>query len=239
MMLAKPPSPATRQVAVPPIVVILLFLAIAVAGVYAWRQDQKRQEAVREWAFGRGWRVWPGGDWGPHTEYPAVKLFQRGHSRSSGTIVRGQVDGRDIALFDYKYVTGSGKNRTTHRRGVVVVRTDFPVLPLEVRPENALDKVGEFFGRDDIDFESAEFSSRFYVSSPDRKWAYDIIHARVMELLLREAAEFTIEFGNFEVALHRRGYCDPSRYEHAVRLAQRLLELVPDYVVRQMKGEAP
>ncbi len=221
----------------PPGVIILIVLIVAAAGLYGWRQDQKRQQAVREWAFGRGWRSWPGGDWGPHTEYPAVRVFQRGHSRKSDNIVRGQSGGRDVAAFDYRYVTGSGKNRTTHRRGVLVLRTSFPVQPLQIRPESALDKVGEFFGRDDIDFESAEFSRRFHVSADDRKWAFDIVHARVMELLLARAGDFTVEFGSFEVCLHRRGYCDPDRYEQALALATELLDLVPDYVVREMKGE--
>ena len=38
---------------------------------------------------------------------------------------------------------------------------------------------------DDIDFESDEFSRKFYVQSSDRKFAYDVLHPRMMEFLLQ------------------------------------------------------
>ncbi len=99
-----------------------------------------------------------------------------------------------MTCLDWQFVTGSGKNRQTHRHAVVIVETGLPVIPLEIRREHLLDKVGEFLGHDDIDFESAEFSRTFHVTAADRKWAYDVIHTRTMEYLL-QAPPFTIAFG--------------------------------------------
>ena len=48
----------------PWIFLVILALLVALA-IWLWLQDQKRQEAVRLWALGRGWRVWPGGEGGP------------------------------------------------------------------------------------------------------------------------------------------------------------------------------
>lgn len=221
-----------------PWIFLLVVAALAAFGIWAWQQDQKRQEAVRLWALGRSWRVWPGGEGGPLHEHPALGVLQRGHSRRCGCLVRGELDGLPLALFDYRYVTGHGKNRTTHRLALAVVDLPYPVQPLRLRPEHAFDKVGEFLGADDIDFESAEFSARFHVAADDRKWAYDVIHARMMEFLLEAPAGFALEMGSHEIAVFRRGYGTPAVYEQALALLQGVRERIPDYVIRQQRGEA-
>ncbi len=96
--------------------------------------------------------------------------------------------------------------------------------------------MGEFLGADDIDFESAEFSRRFYVKANDRKWAYDVIHTRTMDFLMN-APKATIEFGMGEIAVYRTGRSRTAGYEQALATAAGLYELIPDFVVRQMKGE--
>jgi len=40
------------------------------------------------------------------------------------------------------------------------------------------------FGYQDINLESAEFSKTFCVRSPDKKFAYDVCNAKMMEYLL-------------------------------------------------------
>lgn len=220
-----------------PWIVGALLVMLAVVAVYVWRQDQKRQEALRVWAFGRGWRVWPGGQGGPLYEHPAVTLLNRGHSRSTGCLIAGELDQQPLRLFDYRYVTGHGKNRTTHRHGVAILTVPFPVRPLRIRPEHVFDKVGEFLGADDIDFESAEFSRRFHVSADDRKWAFDVIHTRMMEYLLKAPAEWSLEFGSHEIVAFRRGYAQGADYEAAIALLRGVRELIPEYVIRQQRGE--
>ena len=220
----------------PPIGFLIVLIAIAAFGIYSWRQDQKRREALMAWAASRRWRLMRHGVAGLGSRYPGIKLFDRGHSRSNGNAVSGELEGHPVLCLDYKYVTGHGKNRSTHRFGVVILETGFPTIPLQIRRENPLDKVGEFFGRDDIDFESAEFSRRFHVTSADPKWAYDIIHARTMEYLM-DAPPVAIEFGMGEIAVYRSGRNAPSDHETCLTVARRLLETVPDYVVKQMRGE--
>ncbi|MCK9997461.1 MAG: hypothetical protein KAH56_14395, partial [Candidatus Krumholzibacteria bacterium] len=163
--------------------------------------------------------------------------FQKGHSRHAKNIIKGEFNGRSVTLMDYRYTVGHGKNRSTHNRGVVLLACDFPTVPLFIRRENPLDRVGEFFGADDIDFESAEFSRKFFVKSADRKWAYDVVHTRTMEYLMKSPSCFTIEFGFGEIAIYQNGWCGTDNYEKALEMAWDLHELIPDYVVRQMKGE--
>ena len=219
-----------------PVIVVIIILAVGAGLFLAWQADKKRREALLLWASARGWNMVPGKSKSLHQDFPGLKVFQKGHSKSSKNIIKGEHHGRPVTLLDYRYVTGHGKNRSSHNRGMVILHCDFPTVPLFIRRENPLDRVGEFFGADDIDFESAEFSRKFYVKSPDRKWAFDVIHTRTMEYLLK-APSFTIEFGFGEIAVYRTGHCGAEQYEQALELARGLYDLIPDYVVRQMKGE--
>jgi hypothetical protein len=221
---------------VPPVLVVIIIIAIGAGLFIAWQNDRKRREALLLWASGRRWNFLPGKAGSMHHEFSGLKVFQKGHSRSAKNLIKGDHKGRPITLMDYRYVVGHGKNRSTHNRGVAILHCDYPTVPLFIRRENPLDRVGEFFGADDIDFESAEFSRKFYVKSSDRKWAFDIIHTRTMEYLLK-APSFTIEFGFGEIAVYRNGHCNTDQYEQAIALAWDMYNLVPDYVVRQMKGE--
>jgi len=220
-----------------PGVAAVLIIVGGAAMYLAWRQDQQRLRRLRLWGKARG--LWPQPDAkrGWDKRYPGLRELQRGHSRKSRLTLAGEVDGRRTVCLDYVFVTGSGKNRTTHRRAMLIVETGFPVIPLVIRREHAFDRVGEFFGLDDIDFESAEFSRKFHVSSSDRKWAYDVIHTRTMEYLL-QAPSFTIAFGMGEIAVYRTGTLQPEFADEALGVARRMIELLPEYVVARLKGES-
>jgi hypothetical protein len=223
---------------VQPVGVILIILVAVVVGTLAWRQDQKRRRRLRRWARAHRLQHDGGRRRGWEKRYPAVKLFDRGHSRQSVLVLEGEDEGRELVCLDYRYVTGSGKNRQTHRYGVVVLQTPGPVIPLRIRREHVFDKVGEFFGHDDIDFESSEFSRRFHVSAADRRWAYDVIHQETMAYLLA-APPLTVEFGFAEIAVYKRGALSAETAEQGLQMARRMLALIPADVlsgVSQPKG---
>jgi hypothetical protein len=218
-----------------PLVFLLVVAGLAALGVVAFRAEEKRQRQLRHWARARGLARGTGLEHAWDERYPGQSVFRRGRSRKVALLLGGEVDGLPVTAMDYRFVTGSGKNRTTHHRAVVIVETGFPTIRLEIRREHVFDRVGEFLGHDDIDFESAEFSRTFHVSSPDRKWAYDVIHARTMEYLLT-APPFAVTFGFGEVAVIRNGRLNAQDAEAALLMARRLIELVPDYVIAQMRG---
>ncbi len=219
----------------PPLGFFVVIAVIAVFIVISWRRDRQRREALTAWAAARGWRFSKQGPPRLHTRFPGLKILGRGHSRSSGNVITGSIDGHDVTCLDYRYVTGSGKSRSTHPIGMVVLDCGFPTIPLQIRREHAFDRIGEFLGADDIDFESAEFSRRFYVKSNDRKWAYDIIHSRTMDYLM-QAPKLDIEFGMGEIAVYRAGHNSPAQHEEALAVARAMMALIPDYVIKQMKG---
>ncbi len=62
-------------------------------------------------------------------------IFSIGHSRVATDLVRG-IRPRFVEFANYQYVTGSGKNRTTHSWGYVAVKLDVPL------PHIVLDATG-------------------------------------------------------------------------------------------------
>ena len=98
------------------------------------------------------------------------------------------------------------------------------------------DRITEFFGLDDIDFESAEFSRKFFVKAKDKRWAYDVIHTRTMQFLL-DMPQFTMQFDPLHAIAHRSSKFKTGEFEAAAEVIVGILDRLPDYLVKQMQGE--
>ena len=219
-----------------PALLFVLF-GILVSGGVIWSlyAASERRKELAAWAHSRGLAFNRAKDTTLDDRFPDFDCLRRGHSRYGHNLIRGRWSGREFLGFDYHYVTGSGKNRQTHNFSAVVLVSDVLLRPLFIRPEGFFDKVGEFFGLDDIDFESAEFSREFYVKSADRRWAYDVIHARTMEFLL-SAPKFHIEMDFQHVIAWRSSTFEPVEFSAAADVISGLLNRLPEYVVRRQKG---
>lgn len=214
------------------IVIIVLGVLIIAYSIYA---AAKRRKMLAAWAQRRGLSFSPSNDSDMDDRFGGFKCLHRGHGRHACNIASGEWDGLGITAFDYHYTTGSGKNRQHHSFSAVIVRSPIPLKPLFIRREGFFDKVSAFFGFDDIDFESAEFSRRFFVSADDKKWAYDVIHQRMMEYLM-SAPEFAIQFDSANIIAWRSRRFDPPELEAAIRMIRGMLDLLPEYLVREMTG---
>jgi hypothetical protein len=216
---------------------LLVFVAIAgcvIAGL--WLGAKRRKELVA-WAADAGLSFSLDPDRTIEHRYPEFGCLRRGHSRYAYNIASGTWNGRTVESFDYRYVTGQGKDRTTHTFSAVILTSRLRLKPLRLRTENVFDKLTEFVGVEDIDFESAEFSRAFYVTSPDKKWAYDVLHQRTMEFLLA-SPRFSIEFDAGHVICWRNRRFNLQARAAAMGVAEGILDRLPEYVIReQNKGE--
>jgi hypothetical protein len=94
----------------------------------------------------------------------------------------------------------------------------------------------EAVGLDDIDFELAEFSRAFYVKAGDRKWAFDVFPQATMEYLLG-APRFTVEMGGPHVMVRKGSLHGPADHAAALAVAEGILDRLPGYLLRELKGE--
>jgi hypothetical protein len=217
---------------------IWIFLAIAIfivgsiiCGVYA---SAKRSKELADWALSRQLDFVAAKDGFFDNKYPNFKCLNTGHSRYAYNIMTGGLAGRVFLGCDYHYATGSGKNRTDHYFSLVIVKSPVLLEPLFIRPENFLDKLAEFAGFNDIDFESAEFNKKFYVKAPNKKWAYDIISPGMMEFLMQSPV-FSIQFDLLSVIVYRDRRFSTVDFEVAVDLINGVFERIPEYVIRDNK----
>ena len=188
----------------------VLFFLIAVAGAalfvyFAWLEQKKRREELAALAHELGWSFDPSHDSLHDEQFAQFEIFSRGHGRSAYNTLEGSIEllGADCSVrmgdFKYKVTSGSGKNRrtTTYRFSYLIVQLPFHGIPaLVIRPEGVFDKLAGVFGFDDIDFESVEFSRRFFVKGTNKRFAYDVIDPRMMEFLLHSGSPMVdIEHG--------------------------------------------
>jgi len=187
---------------------VLIVAGVAAVGLAVWwhyKQEKERREALFALAQKLGWRFDPSRDTSHDNEYSHFEIFRRGHSRSAHNTLTGETEiaGRlytaKMGDFTYKVTTSNGKttSTTTYRFSYLIVHLPFVGAPdLLIRREGLFDKLAGVFGRGSINFESEEFSRRFYVNSPDRKFAFDVVTPRMMEFLMKgKPAAVDIEQG--------------------------------------------
>lgn len=218
-------------------------IVVIIAGlIYSFIQAARRRQALEQWAKKRGWRF-DGSrrDHAMHQRYGFDCLERGTDDRYAFNFVEGEYDGRPIVTFDYHYATysnsKSGRKTNHHYFSAVIMECRLPLKPLKIRREGFFDKVANFFGRNTINFESAEFSSKFHVEAPDRKWAYDVIHTRTMKMLMRAPALEIQMYGPWLIAADRR-QMTIARLEKALKLLDGMIDNLPDYVRQDLQQGA-
>ncbi len=220
-------------------VVFLGFIAFAVVvALVGNHQAKKRREALMAFAASRGWTYLPQDE--SLVERFSGAPFGHGSSRRARNVLRGTHDGRPVVAFDYQYTTssGSGKDRrtTTHHYSVVVMNIGAVVPRLAVSPQSM---VSGFFGRvfnTDIELESEDFNRAFVVSADDRKFASDVLHPRMMEILLRWT-DLGWRFERDSIISIRGGQHELAEVDAKLAHLDAVLDAVPDFVWRAVKGQ--
>jgi hypothetical protein len=211
-----------------PIIILFVVVAVTVFVVGSIFERRRRQD-LEAFARRMGLSFTPGevGDF--FEQYAGFTPFGQGRSRRSSNLVDGRRGEVDWEFFDYRYTTGSGKNRRTHRYGIAVAKVGLAFPRMTMRPEGMFDKIASLAGFDDLNFESEEFSRRYHVKGEDRRRIYDVIHPQMMEYLLSLPAAHW-QFGPGLILLIRNGCYDPAQMEGAMAAVEGFLSRVPSYV---------
>ena len=226
-------------------IVFLLFAALAIAvGIYGWRAAKARRAALAALAAELGCRFSPNHDSRHDDHYRQFAIFQQGHSRYAFNTLRGDLDlfGSRCPLLagDFHYATDSidkdGKTTTTqHTFSFLIANLPWSTPKLLVRPEGMFDKLKAAFGFDDIDFESAEFSRKFYVQSSDKRFAYDVLHPRMMEFLLAERPPMLAIDGGALCVTNGSSVWQPNTFRARMDFVRRFSELMPRHLLQDLK----
>jgi hypothetical protein len=213
---------------------IAAVVVIAIVGaIYSAIAARKRREGLFELAQRVNLNFNPDPDYGLAERFAFLKKLAQGDNRYCYNVLSGTYQNDDVLAFDYHYqVTTHDKNgsHTTHYRFSFFISQMPAAFPdLTVRRENFFLKVAEVFGYQDIKFESAEFSKTFRVRSPDKKFAYDVCNAKMMEYLLANR-DLSLEIENQALALAFNSCLAVEQIESNL---QRLVEIrsrLPEYL---------
>ncbi|MCC6679801.1 MAG: hypothetical protein IT445_02760 [Phycisphaeraceae bacterium] len=214
-------------------IVAAVVIALIVVGAM---QAVRRRKELAAWAAGHGFSFDQFRDGHFQDAYPQFKQFDRGErNRYANNVMRGKHGDHRVVCFDYHYETTSTDSkghRTTHSHEFsgLIIAPPHGLRPLFIRPEHFFDKIGEFFGLDDIDFESAQFSRKFMVKSSDRRWAFDVITQETMEFMLSHQ-RYTMQMDDAHLLLLNDKTWRAADFEQALEYAEHFLALIPPGVV--------
>lgn len=201
---------------VPALIFVLLAVVVVAAVWGAWYFKKKRREELALVARQLGLE-YSSQDTIGCLGYPFA-LLAKGDGRGTENVLWGTWQGVPLQEFDYWYyeetTDSEGRSSKTYYRFSCAVREiDADCSPLTLERENFFTRMADHIGLHDIEFESDEFNRAFNVKSADRKFANDIVDARMMQWLLG-----TDEGFNFEVS---------GRWMLCYCKRRRPLELVP------------
>lgn len=192
---------------------ILLYLGLLVGSIVAlYLKVRRRLEFI--W-FARRFGL----HYSPHDPFRLVnlpfRLFTRGDKRKVDNVLWGTWKATPIKVFDYIYfadVRGPArwwwKHRTAFRRltcALVEAPRTVAFPPLQISPEGIFSRLADHVGVRDIELESGEFNARYQVQATERRFAYELIDARMMRWLLSLGRPMSFEVaGRWILAYHGR-----------------------------------
>ncbi len=212
----------------PFIIVGFIILAIVIS-YFGYVSAKKRREAMLALAMKLGLRFNSSKDRYLPKQYSFLDKLRQGHNRYAYNILDGRYRDNDVKIFDYHYQTGSGKD--THHYHISFFMLQMPMVfpELTIGPEGIFSKIGQALGYDDIDFESHEFSRKFCVRSKNKKFAYDVCNAQMIEYLLANS-DLTIEIESNVLAISFSRTLAPEHIEPNLERLFKIRSLMPNYL---------
>ena len=211
----------------PLIIAGFIVLAIVIA-VISYISARRRREAMAAVAAKLGLYFEPAKR-DITRRYGFLNKLRVGSNRYAFNMLSGNYQGHDVAVFDYHYRTGSGKNTQHHYISFFILHLPAYFPELVIGSEGFFSKIGQALGYDDIDFESYEFSRKFCVRSPDKKFAYDVCNARMIEYLLSNT-DLIIEIEGEVLAVSFSSRLEPEQIEPNLNRLITVRSLMPEYL---------
>ncbi|TWT88887.1 hypothetical protein Mal64_23770 [Pseudobythopirellula maris] len=222
--------------------IAVFFVTVAVLG---GRQAKLRSEKLAGLAGELGWSFEPSANRRLPHRYEPFRRFSQGHSQRIFNTLAGTAAamGEECHAwtgdFLYKTTSRQGKKTTTHTHRFSYLLLELPISPapeMAVRGEGMFDKLAGWFGMDDIDFESAEFSDRFHVTGSDKRFTYDLMHPRMMEFLLDGSPPDISLSGRYCLLTRRNGLWEPEAFRATLAWAERFCQLWPEHVLSELRA---
>jgi hypothetical protein len=191
----------------------LFFVLLFVFGAFMLDRlrQQRRAEALATWASGMDYTYTAGPTRAADAEFarPMQRLpvFNRGRDRRVRNVIEGRTtESARTVVFDYLYVTGSGRDSRRIYQTLAGFEVDATEVPdFELHPENVFSRIAQVFGSKDIDFDSAPEFSRQYVLKGDDEVGIRQVFERQAVPYLAEHTGWSVEKSGRWIAVYHAG----------------------------------
>ena len=140
---------------------VFMVPVVAIVIYYAWR-EKKRTAALKEVAEKLGFDFVLKDE--PATFLDGLPLHSRGYGKKLSGLMRGRSDSFDLALFDYRYVTGGGRSSQTRQQSVVWFQsTGLDLTDFSLASRSFWHTVRGWFGQPEIFFDTHPLFAKKYV----------------------------------------------------------------------------
>jgi hypothetical protein len=207
----------------------VLFIGLAVfLLIYNNKKEKERTRALQQAAATLGWSFAPDAPLNQIAWLERFTLFSQGHNKRIKNFMYGQAQGVKAAVFDYIYVTGSGKNQQTHYQTVVYLESTNLTLPMfALRPENLFHRMLSALGYQDIDFgQRPEFSRQYILRGQDERAIRQTFNDRLLAFF-ESYSGTCMDAGGSQLFVFRANYrFQPHEIEGYVGLGLQALNLL-------------
>jgi hypothetical protein len=218
------------------LVLLIVAVAVVIAGVTYLRHRLRRRKIAAFTAFAveRGWHY-------AERDRSLVdrflgEPFGRGHNRTAEHVLRGEYRGRQITAFEYSYkeTRNNGQEQRTETYTHTVVALSLPSAKptLQVGRQGLGRKLLGLVGVRDLQLESEQFNDTFHIKTDNDRFAYDVLHPRMMEWMLGDQRALTTSF-RFErgdLMTWDRNRMEPPRVQWMLDYLCDVLDQVPGFV---------
>jgi hypothetical protein len=214
-------------------VIVVLVVAALAGGVYlSWYLKKKRREALAAMARQLGLQ-YSADDTIGCLGFP-FRLLTKGDGRGTENVMWGTWQGIPMTEFDYWYYEESTDSegrasKSYYRFSCAVTEIGAACSPLTIDRENLFTRLADHMGMPDIEFELEAFNKAFNVKSKDRKFANDMLDARMMQWQIDVNGAFEFELSAQWVMVYSKKRA-PSELVPLLGTAQQFLEHVPHVV---------
>jgi len=206
-----------------------LFIGLAVfLIIYNKRKEKERTQSLQQLAATLGWSFAADAPLTQIAWLDRFTLFSQGRSRQIRNFMYGQAQGVKAAVFDYIYVTGSGKSQQTHYQTVVYLEPVNLALPMfSLRPETLFHRMLSAFGYQDIDFgQRPEFSKQYILRGQNELAIRQAFNDRVLSFFEGYAGT-CVDAGGNQLFIYRAGQrFQPPEIEGYVGLGLQAMNLL-------------
>lgn len=212
----------------------LILVVIIVLGVIQYFVRRRKIAHLIAVAAQRGWHYTPK-DRALVDRFDGAP-FGSGYGRRARHVLEGTYRGRNILAFEYTYKessgTGDDSRESTYYFTVAALATPAVRPKLQVTREGMGRKLLGLVGIRDLQLESEEFNKTFHIRTDNDKFAYDILHPRMMEWMLADGRAMTtpFRFERADLVTWKSGPIEMSTVDWLLDFICDVMDRTPDFV---------